>query len=232
MEEYDEKMKAKIEEAYTKKNKNANEINQQLHDFKMNYIKRMQEEMLEGELIKRQVDDEIEREREKEEKRRDQLKANREEFNKANEDLKQVKVQEEAKARDEGVKILEFANKKEKLDRLRKEKEEAKAKEKQKEKQKLIDRQCEALYALQSKDEQILNKQVAEAEDRANRLYEEQEERKRQMKDAIEKSRQQQMYRKKAEKDSEISEQKEFAEYWKIRNVELVRNIFNCEGIC
>jgi hypothetical protein len=35
-----------------------------------------------------------------------------------------------------------------------------------------------------------LNKQVAEAEDRANRLYEEQEERKRQMKDAIEKSRQ------------------------------------------
>jgi hypothetical protein len=71
MEEYDEKMKAKIEEAYTKKNKNANEINQQLHDFKMNYIKRMQEEMLEGELIKRQVDDEIEREREKEEKRRD-----------------------------------------------------------------------------------------------------------------------------------------------------------------
>jgi hypothetical protein len=91
MEEYDEKMKTKIEQEYTKKNKNAQEVTQQLHDFKMNYIKRMQEEMLEGELIKRQVDDEIEREREREDQRRNKLIENREAFNKANGDLKKIK---------------------------------------------------------------------------------------------------------------------------------------------
>ena len=46
--------------------KNAKEINDQLYEFKMNYIKRVQDEMMEGELIKRQVDQEIEKEKQKE----------------------------------------------------------------------------------------------------------------------------------------------------------------------
>ncbi len=41
------------------------------------------------------------------------------------------------------------------------------------------------------------------------------------MKEAIERSRQQQISRKKAEKDADHQEQKEFAEFWKIRNEEL-----------
>jgi hypothetical protein len=58
------------------------------------------------------------------------LKDNREEFNKANDDLRKVKEVMKDKEKLEEAKIEEFAKKKDKLDRLRKEKEEAKMKEK------------------------------------------------------------------------------------------------------
>lgn len=53
MVEYDAKMRAKLEREYTKKMGNAKDISDQLEEFKINYIKTLKEEMLEGELIKR-----------------------------------------------------------------------------------------------------------------------------------------------------------------------------------
>ena len=53
MEDYDQKMRAKLEREYTKKMENAKDISDQLEEFKINYIKQLKEEMLEGELIKR-----------------------------------------------------------------------------------------------------------------------------------------------------------------------------------
>ena len=46
----------------------------------------------------------------------------------------------------------------------------------------MIDKQVEQLRSLRDNQEQVLNKQVAEAEDKANRLYEEQQRRKFEMK--------------------------------------------------
>jgi hypothetical protein len=63
-----------------------------------------------------------------------------------------------------------------------------------------------------------LNKQVAEAEDKANRLYEEQQRRKFEMKQAIDRSRALQVERKQKERADEKREEKEFSEFWKIRN--------------
>lgn len=70
MEEYDEKMRAKLLDEYEKKMANQKIINDQLHQFKMKYIKRMQDELLEGELIKRQVEEELAKEKERELERR------------------------------------------------------------------------------------------------------------------------------------------------------------------
>lgn len=53
----------------------------------------------------------------------------------------------------------------------------------------MIDHQIEQLRAIRDKEEGVLHKQVAEAEDKANRLFEEQERRKMEMKLAIERSR-------------------------------------------
>jgi predicted RNase H-like nuclease len=66
MKEYDEKMRAKLEEEYKVKMNNSKAISDQLEDFKLRYIKKIKEEMLEGELIKRQAEEDLEREKMKE----------------------------------------------------------------------------------------------------------------------------------------------------------------------
>ena len=63
MEEYDVRMREKLEKDYNKKQENAKAIADQLEDFTLDYIKKIKEEMLEGELIKRQVQDDLEREK-------------------------------------------------------------------------------------------------------------------------------------------------------------------------
>lgn len=85
----------------------------------------------------------------------------------------------------------------------------------------MIDRQIEQLRALKDTQEHVLNKQVAEAEDKANRLYEEQQRRKFEMKQAIDRSRALQVERRQKERETENKEAKEFAEFWKVRNQEL-----------
>lgn len=60
-----------------------------------------------------------------------------------------------------------------------------------------------------------------EAEEKANRLFEEQERRRMELKEMIDKSRYQQMEKRRLEKERDNNEQKEFTEFWKIRNEEL-----------
>ena len=64
--ETDEKTRKQLEKEYKKKMANADSVNKQMEDFKMNYIKKIQEEMLEGELLKKQVEEDVEKERQKE----------------------------------------------------------------------------------------------------------------------------------------------------------------------
>ena len=85
----------------------------------------------------------------------------------------------------------------------------------------MIDRQIEELKKLQDNQDEVLNRQVAEAEDKANKLYDQQEKRKADMKNAIERSRAIQIERKKQEAAAKKQEDKDFAEFWRIRNEEL-----------
>jgi hypothetical protein len=66
MREYDEKMRAKLEEEYQRKMENAQDISAQLENYKLGFIKTMKEDILEGELIKRQTEEDLEREKLKE----------------------------------------------------------------------------------------------------------------------------------------------------------------------
>ena len=66
MAEYDAKMQAKLEKEYQSKIDNAKSISDQLEGFKLNYIKKLKEDMLEGELIKRQAEEDLEREKQRE----------------------------------------------------------------------------------------------------------------------------------------------------------------------
>ena len=221
MTEYDEKMRAKLEQEYKLKQTNAKEISDQLETFKLSFIKQLKEEMLEGELIKRQTEEDLEREKLREVQRQQKVAQMRSDLAEANAQLMKIKEAERLKEVEEEKKIEAFAKKREQLDNLKKEREEKRFKDKQETRQKMIDRQIKELQALRDNQEEVLNRQVAEAEDRANRVFEQQEARKAEMKAAIERSRQLQIQRKQAQQRSEKQEEKEFAEFWKVRNEEL-----------
>ena len=74
---------------------------------------------------------------------------------------------------------------------------------------------------VRDQQEEILNKQVAEAENKATALFEEKERRRAEMKGAIEKSRANQIDRKLKDAAGKKQEEVEFAEFWKLRNEEL-----------
>ena len=74
---------------------------------------------------------------------------------------------------------------------------------------------------VRDQQEEILNKQVAEAENKAAALFQEKERRKVEMKNAIEKSRQNQIQRREREDNSKKQEEFQFSEFWKMRNEEL-----------
>ena len=85
----------------------------------------------------------------------------------------------------------------------------------------MIEKQIEYLSQLKNREDEILNKQVAEAEEKATQLFFEQERKKQQMKEQIEKSRKLQTEKRQYEKENTKRDEREFAEFWKIRNDEL-----------
>ena len=74
---------------------------------------------------------------------------------------------------------------------------------------------------VRDQEEEILNKQVAEAENKANELFEDKERTRLELKGAIEKRRKNQINRKNKELEDKKREENEFAEFWKLRNEEL-----------
>jgi len=74
---------------------------------------------------------------------------------------------------------------------------------------------------VRDQQEEILNKQVAEAENKAAQAFEEKERRKLEMKAAIEKSRKNQLARNAKTSQEAKDEERMLSEFWKMRNEEL-----------
>ena len=81
-------MREKLEKEYNKKMENSKAISDQLDEFKLNFIKNLKEEMLEGELIKRKAREDLEAARIAELQRRAKQARTREDLDSANQDLK------------------------------------------------------------------------------------------------------------------------------------------------
>lgn len=158
MTEYDEKMRAKLEQEYKLKQVNAREISEQLENFKLGFIKQLKEEMLEGELIKRQTEEDLEREKQREVQRQQKVAQMRADLADANSQLMKIKEAERLKEVEEEKKIAAFAQKREHLDTLKKEREEKRFADKQETRQRMIDRQIDDLRALKNNQEEVLNR--------------------------------------------------------------------------
>lgn len=109
MDEFDHKQREKMEAHLRKKQETAKIIKQQLYEFKMKYIKRLKDQMLEGELVKRQTQIDFELDRKREMERKEIQAKMREEFRKANEDLERYKVEMKRKEREEEERLKKYA---------------------------------------------------------------------------------------------------------------------------
>jgi hypothetical protein len=112
MNEHDEKLRTKLLAEYEKKIANQQVVKEQLFEYKLKYIKRYQEEQLEGHLIKRQAQEELEQEKRKEHEKRLRMVDQQEGFKRANEELHKQMQQEKLKDIEHQNKIEQYAHKK------------------------------------------------------------------------------------------------------------------------
>ena len=201
MEDYDRKEIEKQINIKNKNEENMNYIKNQFQDYKRKKIEELQDNYVEGQIIKLNAQNELkEKERKKMELKAKQEKM-REDFKKENEELMKLKEKEKLKE-DEEIKRIEFhAKKKEEIDELRKRKEKEKFEFKQSQRQKLIDHQFEMLQKLKAEEEAKTQKDInlKEKEDIARELMK--EEKKKQMEKEIEEDRQLYLKRKEEEKE-------------------------------
>lgn len=125
---------------YKRKQDTAKVIKDQLHQAKMNYIKKLKDEVLEGELIKRKARDDLEASRLAELERKAKQARTRDELDRANQELKAYK--EEVKRKEEENERLqsEYAKKREQVEQLKKDREAQRFKEKQDIREKMIEK--------------------------------------------------------------------------------------------
>merc|ERR1719220_488182 len=96
---------------------------QQLAEYKEKRFQEVEDQMLEGELLRRKAIEDLDGERNAEKKRREQAVNAMDQTMQANEYLKQIKAEDMLRQQREEEKIQEYAARKEKMLQLRKKKE-------------------------------------------------------------------------------------------------------------
>merc|ERR1712224_117406 len=188
---------------------------QQLKEFKERRLREIEDSILEGELLRKKAREDLEAERNAERKRRAQAAQALVETQKANEYLKEIKAEDLLRQQREEEKIEEYAKRKEQTLELRKRKEEEVFKEKQATRQKMIDSQARNLQMMASNEESRLERQVLEKEIMEEKKRLEKEEAMRKWQDEIDRSRRQQIERKRVEREKDRCEEAETSEFLK-----------------
>merc|ERR1719326_381920 len=186
---------------------------EQLAEYKEKKFREIEDQMLEGELLRRKAIEDLEAERKAERKRRGMAVQALAETQKANEYLKQIKAEDMLRQQREEEKVQEYAQRKEKLLELRKQKEDEVFQQKQASRNAMIEAQARRLAQMASDEDTRIANQVAQKEkdDENKRLAK--EEAKRRWEQDIQKSRAQQIARKQAQREQEKAEDAETAKF-------------------
>lgn len=166
--DYDKNEYEKEMEDRSKRDYRMQVVNHQLKDAKIKKIKEFQDNVIEGEIIKKKAKEEVEEQKQKEIEKKKQIDQMNREFIEANIELERQKEQKRVKEQLEEKKIEEFSIKKQEMVEMRKRKEEEKFQEKQRQRQRIIDKQVEYLKNIKDKQDEILAKHVREAEEKRN----------------------------------------------------------------
>ena len=194
---------------------------QQLEQVKAKIALEKKRDLEEGELLRREAEEEAIRQHEKELKVREVARKHTKETMKANEALQKYK-QRELEREKEAEKAQEaYAAKKEAFLQERKRREADKELEKQKARERMVRMMEDQLEFARLKNERNFELQHAQAVAKEDGIMAEREERRRLEKIAIDKSRQQQLNIRKAMREQKRIDDKAFVDSWKERTKEL-----------
>ena len=166
MEDFDKKEAEKAKKEEEKKKIRMKIINDQLQQSKIKIIQDYQEKLVEGELMKLNMKRALEAEKKEKELIEKKKQEQRKDYIEANKRLAQYREEQKKKEIEEDKKIQEFAFKKQQLEDLKKKIEAEKQKEKQKQKDKLEAAQLAYYNSMKKNENEILEKNIKEAEDR------------------------------------------------------------------
>jgi len=186
---------------------------EQLARFKDKRFKEVEDDMLEGELLRRKALEDLAAERDAERGRRGQAIKALHETNQANDYLKQVKTEELLRSQRENEKIQEYAMRKEKILQLRKRKEDEVFQQKQQARNATIEAQSRRLAALQDNEAERVEQQVQEKQANDERKRREKGEMKARWENDVQTSRAQQIERKQQQRAREKTEDIETARF-------------------
>lgn len=222
MKKYDEREIEKTAQEKEKIKYQMDIITKQFREYKTKRIIEYQDQVVEGQIIKKQAIDAIEKERQKELARLENAKVMQAEFIDANVKLKEYKKVIAAKNREEEKKIEEFALAKEQLTELKKRKEQERFENKQMIRQRLIDKQVEYLKNMKNQEDRVLEKHKKETDEKNQREFDEKMRRLNMMRQQIDEHSAAMMKKKRDEAIRDKQEEKEFVLIYQERMKALV----------
>ena len=204
-EDYDQKEREKEMQEQLKKQQRMKIINDQLHESKIKLIQDYQEKMVEGQIMKLNIQKAIEADKKELERKKQLHEQQKKEYILANERLQKYRNEQKLKELEEEKKIQEHALKKQQMEDLRKKVEADKKKEQEKNREKMEKAQLEYFNNLQKKNNEILERDIKKADDK--KLEEENLRKKKQEK--MLKDIKEQMEQMKIQKENEKLKRKE-----------------------
>ena len=231
---YDEREVEKALKIKEKIKHQMDSVTKQFNEYKTKKIIEYQDQVVEGQIIKKQALEAIEKDRynlyiillyrQKELERKEKAKQIQAEFVQANLELNKHKEIVKERNREEERNRQDFANAKEQLLNIKKQKEKELFQNKQMIRQRLIDKQVENLKNVKNKEDQILDKQMKEVEDKKKKEFEEKMRRLNMMKQQIDEHSAMVIKMKRDNVLKEKLDDKHFVDIYKERIHEMVIN--------
>ena len=219
LEEMDKKEAEKKRQQELKRMERMQTVRDQLKESKIKIIQDYQERLVEGQLMKLNMQKALEDERKKNELREKQKIETQKEYFQANERIKKDKELQKLKELEEEKKIEEFAIKKQQQNDLRRKVEQQKLKDKQDNHQKMIDRQFNELLRIQKEKEDKLNKSINNSckakDDREERELKEQQQKRQKMINDIKEQMENNIKEKENKRNKEKQEDMEYIDDFK-----------------
>ena len=207
---------AELAEKVDKRHQVARTLEEQVQAAKAKRIAEINESEAEGLRVKQRNAEFLQQELDRKQQDRDEAVRAQKELVGAQEYLNQVKQRESDLIKREEAKIEEFARRKDEMMAKRRDREEFVFLEKQKSRQNLIEVQAAKLAQLRDTEEERVAQQCRDAEAEQNKLMAERNQRMREWKLEIERSREAQVKRKDKDKSDRIANERKAAEFCRL----------------